>query len=37
MTKNRTADVDIAVILGVTETNVLMLLMILNLTLGMIW
>ena len=37
MTKNRTADVDIADILGVTEGNVLMLLMILNLTLGIIW
>ena len=33
MTKNRTADVDIADILGVTEANVLMLLMVLNLTL----
>ena len=37
MTKNRTADVDIADILGVTEANVLMLLMVLNLTLGIIW
>ena len=37
MTKNRTADVDIADILGVTEANVLMLLMMLNLTLGVIW
>ena len=36
-TKNRTADVDIADILGVTEANVLMLLMVLNLTLGIIW
>ena len=37
MTKNRTADVDIADILGVAEVNVLMLLVILNLTLGIIW
>ena len=37
MTKNRTADVDIADILAVTEANVLMLLMILNLMLGIIW
>ena len=37
MTKNRTADVDIADIIGVTEANVLMLLMMLNLTLGVIW
>ena len=36
MTKNRTADVDIAYILDVTEANVLMLLMILNLTLSII-
>ena len=36
MTKNRTADVDIADILGVTEAKVLLLLMILNLTLGII-
>ena len=35
-TKNRTAGVDIADILGVTEANVLMLLMVLNLTLGMV-
>ena len=37
MTKNTTADVDIADILAVTEANVLMLLMILNLMLGIIW
>ena len=37
MTKNRTADVDIADILGVTEAKVLMLLTVLNLTLGIIW
>ena len=37
MTKNRTADVDIVDILGVTEANVLMLLMIVNLTLDIIW
>ena len=36
MTKNRTADVDLADILGVMEANVLMLLMILSLTLGII-
>ena len=36
MTKNRTADADIADILGATEANVLMLFMILNLTLGII-
>ena len=36
MTKNRTADVDLTDILGVMEANVLMLLMILNLTLGII-
>ena len=36
MTKIRTADVDIADILGVTEAKVLLLLMILNLTLGII-
>ena len=35
--KNRMADVDIADILGVAEANVLMLLVILNLTLGIIW
>ena len=37
MTKNRTAGVDIVDILGVMEANVLMLLMMLNLTLGIIW
>ena len=36
LTKNRKADVDIADILGVAEANVLMLLVIFNLTLGII-
>ena len=35
-TNNRTVDVEIADILDVTEANVLMLLMVLNLTLGII-
>ena len=35
-TKNRTADLDIADILGAREANVLMLLMVLNLTHGMV-
>ena len=36
ITKNRTTDADFADILDVTEANVVMLLMILNLTLGII-